>query len=413
MKNVFSKKNNKVDCVVNGEFKFIDILNKNNIKYTSLSHKYSTITSVPNRFDRNTNSRLNDIVFMKVNWRSGYSHRDSLPVRSTEIYNLINKKSNFEEFSNYLIDYNNIQCPNVGKHDHQPRYLWNTKQRFYNLYGNAEEFITFPLRTNILTVGIALYSHYSNNNMLPNYCIEGIKCLIQLGFKVVILTNCNNFCNITYIPCEKYIVKGATNDYFMIKKYLNENSIDNYKYLLLVNDSIAFPIRDLNQVKSTFNIQRSKSDFWGLWTSPEYKKHLISSFMEFSNKKNLIQDLKNYLNKFSLCTKQEAWFKMEVNLTNTLNSLGYKSSAVVEYESLTGLTNKMCPIFHPEVFPQWITRPEVFAIKLKYLGNYLNKEKLNCPYLNYLLRFWHFDHTGPKGEPEKQNVYKGPIAFLH
>ena len=96
-----------------------------------------------------------------------------------------------------------------------------------------------------------------------------------------------------------------------------------------------------------------------------------------------------------------------------LNSLGYKSSAVVEHESLTQLENKQCPIFHPEVFPQWITRPEVFAIKLKYQGNYLNKEKLNCPYLNYLLRFWHFDHTGPKGEPEKQTVYKGSIAFLH
>ena len=43
----------------------------------------------------------------------------------------------------------------------------------------------------------------------------------------------NNFWNITYIPCEKYIVKGATNDYFMIKKYLNENSID--KYVIMIS----------------------------------------------------------------------------------------------------------------------------------------------------------------------------------
>ena len=258
MKDVFKKHINKWFCILNGEFKFTDILNKNKIKYTSLSHK--DITLVPNRFDRHTNSRLNDIVFIKVNWRSTwFPNRDSLPVREIETHNLINKICNFKKFSdNYPIDYDNIQCPNVGRHDHLFKYSWNTKQIFYNLYGKAEEFITFPLRTNILTVGIALYSHYSDNNILSNYCVEGIKCLIQLGFKVVLLTNCNNFNNITYIPCEKYIVKDATNDYYMIRKYLNEHLIDNYKYLLLVNDSIAFPIRDLNQVRLTFNKQRGK-----------------------------------------------------------------------------------------------------------------------------------------------------------
>ena len=166
-------------------------------------------------------------------------------------------------------------------------------------------------------------------------------------------------------------------------------------------------------VKEGFIEQREKSDFWGLWTSPEQKKHIISSFIEFKIKDNkkLFEDFIQYINLFDLSTKENA-IKLEINLLEHFQNLGYKYSVVVEYNTLNNYHGKICPIFHPEIFPQWISRPEVFAFKIKYQGNYLNKIKLNNPYLNYLLRFWHFDHTGPKGAPEKQNAYKSPILYL-
>ena len=42
------------------------------------------------------------------------------------------------------------------------------------------------------------------------------------------------------------------------------------------------------------------------------------------------------------------------------------------------------------------------------MNNYINKNKINNPYLNYLLRYIHFNHTGPKGKPEQLNCYGQP-----
>ena len=319
--------------------------------------------------------------------------------------------------NDYLINYNYISCPNFGKNEYNNNSNWNSKEHFYNLYGFAEEFITFPNVQNNMN-GLALYCHYSKNNILNNYCIESIKTLMQLNYDIILLTNCDTFNNISNLPFKIITIKDSTNDYYMIKNYLSQeiniqNIINNYEYLLFINDSIAFPIRELNEVKKTFEYQRFKSDFWGLWTSPEIKKHIISSFIEFNIKdnKNLLFDLKNYINNFNLLSKNNA-INLEVNLLEHLQKLNYTYSVVVEYNTLNNFNGKVCPIFHPEIFPQWISRPEVFAFKIKYMGNYLNKIKLNNPYLNYLLRYWHFDHTGPKGEPEKQNAYKCPTLYL-
>ena len=44
------------------------------------------------------------------------------------------------------------------------------------------------------------------------------------------------------------------------------------------------------------------------------------------------------------------------------------------------------------------------------MGNYINKKKLNIPFMNYLLRYIHFNHTGPKGKPEEHNCYGIPTS---
>ena len=67
---------------------------------------------------------------------------------------------------------------------------------------------------------------------------------------------------------------------------------------------------------------------------------------------------------------------------------------------------------HPLIFPQWINNKKIFAIKWKYIGNYLNKDNYNLPYMNYLLRFIHFNHTGPPGHPEKNNVWGPPQLYV-
>ena len=90
-----------------------------------------------------------------------------------------------------------------------------------------------------------------------------------------------------------------------------------------------------------------------------------------------------------------------------MKSEKFSTGYVVDYRTLGNL-NFQCPIMHKNIFPKWINRPEVFAIKWKYIGNYLNKDKLNMPYMNYLLRYLHFNHTGMKGKPEEDGTYENP-----
>jgi hypothetical protein len=64
-----------------------------------------------------------------------------------------------------------------------------------------------------------------------------------------------------------------------------------------------------------------------------------------------------------------------------------------------------CPIFHPDIFYQWINRTETFAIKWKYMMNFIDIEKLNNPIFNWIVKYIHFGPTGIKGIPELYNVY--------
>ena len=134
----------------------------------------------------------------------------------------------------------------------------------------------------------------------------------------------------------------------------------------------------------------------------------MSPFIEFKQK--MLGDLKNYIN-FSNPITYESGVNFEVNLVEYFTKLHYKYTTVVDYKSLGNL-NYVCPIMHPDVFPRWINRSDVFAIKWKYMGNYLNKKGLKIPYMNNLLRFLHFNHTGIKGAPEKQNAYENPVNYL-
>ena len=99
----------------------------------------------------------------------------------------------------------------------------------------------------------------------------------------------------------------------------------------------------------------------------------------------------------------------EIKLVEYFKKQNLNYNCIVSYKNLNCNLNKyQCPIFHPDVFPLWINKPDVFAIKWKYMGNFINKNKINNSYLNYLLRYIHFNHTGPKGKPELSGCYGNP-----
>lgn len=384
----------KEDTINNGEYGMSNILYKNGYKITSL---------VDNRVDghradrdNNINSyNLNNLIFVKTNWRSlDGINRDSLPLKNNEIINYIHNNCNFK-YDKFNVDCNYLSISTTTN-------CWKSKHEFYNKYGIPEEFIVYPTINNN-SHKLALYCHSDKDNLFRSYCIDAVNTLSCLGYKIIICTTCHRFNNVDNLPYQKIVISNAKNDCFMYKNFINYNNINNYSHLLIVNDTILFPIHGIDNMRNTFN-KFSNTDFWGIWSSPEQKEHIMSPFLHYSNK--TFNFLKSTLNKYSFTdfVSAQQW---EVNILQEMKSEKFSTGYVVDYRTLGNL-NFQCPIMHKNIFPKWINRPEVFAIKWKYIGNYINKDKLNMPYMNYLLRYLHFNHTGMKGKPEEDGTYENP-----
>ena len=414
LKDVLSYKKDKIDCIINGEYGFSRELIKHNYKISCLTHTNNELHTIPHRFDRDFNMdnySLYDLIFIKLIWRSpNPPNRDSIPVKWNTVDTEINKLCNYKKHT-FKFDYSSIQCAENGSHDSNCQYNWNNKETFYKIYGQSEEFIIYPIIQNKYK-NLALYAHSDSDNILRDYCIQGINTLTLLGYKVIICTTCKKFSNCDNLPYEIQVYSNCNIDIQMYKLYieLNYNEMKQYSNLLLINDSILFPIHGLNNMEKSINNARNKCDYWGIWNSIENKEHIMSPFLEFKIK--MLDDLKIYINN---CNPKN-WVngvEFEINLVEYFNKLNYNYSVIVDYKTLGELNNYQCPIMHPDVFPKWINRSEVFAIKWKYIGNYLDLKKLNMPYLNYLLRFLHFDYNGIQGVPQQHNVYKHPLLYKY
>jgi len=412
LNNVFIKHNTKKDCIINGEFGLADNIIKLGYNITALLDvnlrlRYGWLIDRHKNLD---NYSIETLVFVKNIWRSvNGKSRDSLPVKYNDVNNFIFKNFNYKNNTTNNIEYNNLNIDTKIN-----TFIWKNKTEFYEKYGKSEEFIVFPKIYNIQYKKVAIYAHSDKDNLFKDYCIQGVNSLFQLGYKVIILTTCSQFINVK-IPYETYIYNNYKTDLHMYKTFLNTNLnlINKYNKIAFINDSLIFPIHGIEEMLKTINDMK-KYDLWGIWSSPEMKEHYISSFLEFSNR--AIIEFKNYLNKFKVeyvatTGGNSAVQQCEINLYQHFKNK-YNCNCILDYRTLKNINNKTCPIMHPLIFPQWINNKKIFAIKWKYIGNYLDKDNYNLPYMNYLLRFIHFNHTGPPGHPEKNNVWGPPELYV-
>ena len=417
MQRVFIRHNSKESCILNGEYGFAKLLIQNNKTIISIVDNYNKNISQGWRGDRNNNLDrfdLYSLIFIKINWRS-LNGRDSIPVKYN---NVISEMNNISKFSNPIesyfrnINYNILPINNQGQ-CYTNSYNWNSKQDFYNKFGKAEEFIIYPTLNNFNK--LALYAHSDADNTLKDYCVTAINTLSLLGYEVIILTTCRTFINIKNLPYKIVTISEAKTDLYMFQKYFNSGAILNkYSHLLLCNDTIVFPIHGINNMQKSIDNIINICDYFGIWNSPEIKEHLILSFLHFNNK--MFAVIKSYLNSYNLFSfgtvgNLNDAQKCEINFVSHLSKHNFTYRSIVDYKTLNNI-NYQCAIFHPNVFPQWINRTEVFAIKWKYMGNYINKNKINNSNLNYLLRYIHFNHTDPKGKPEQNGAYSNPENYV-
>lgn len=404
---IIGKKYDRVDAILTGEYGFSRILLNNNyniccLYYDDISNiQYNTISN-HNRVDfySDQNEQLKKTVFIKNIWRSDNSYV-CLPVLYEYCINFIYEKTNMKNIYNSIDTINhqliNINC--MGKNIYNSKYDWNNKIKYYNLYGIPEETIVFPI-IEASNKAIAIYFHYDSDNIMKDYVINGIKALIYSGYDIVFCTTSEKINNvdISTLPFNINFLKNyGKGSEFKYWHEILETNLSQYKskyeWILLLNNSILFPIHGIENFQNTILTMRNNCNFWGHWESNEIKHHSISSLNEFNI--NIIDDLINFykiqLNQLTDDSYTKSFFiNFENEQTEYLINKGYVYKCVVPINKLLIDPLYICPIFHPNVFIQWINRDEVFAIKWKYMFNYINLELINNPILNYLTRYIHF-----------------------
>lgn len=286
----------------------------------------------------------------------------------------------------------------------------SAKQDFYNKHGYADELILLPKRkTN--NKAIAIMIHYDADNIVKDYVIQNIKCLIHTGYDILFCTTSESIQNVDLpINIVYFKNKGPGCEWIYLCNILkNKKDLfkSNYEWIFFINDSVLLPIHGPEKFLETVNNMRMKSDFWAHWESNENNHHGIDCPQEFKIK--AIDDIISFLDHVS--TNDTNKSKENIKLVPHLITKGYNFSAVIPIISIDIKPEYVCPIFHPNVFPQWINRKETFAIKWKYMMNYIDLIKINNPILNYLTRYIHFGENGVQGEPQKQSAYAHPSVY--
>ena len=397
---ILGKKKDKIDAILTGEYGLSRVLLKYNFNISCLV--IYTDKAVKLHIDKIYKEESNkDIIFRQIFvknvWRGNKQIRYSLPYFYNDIYTYINSTLNYKnvfrtkhhDYNYELLDINEFGQL-VDTNDRLvPKYKWDTKKDFYNLYGYSEEFVLWPkiIKKN---KSVVIYCHYDEDNIIKDYVITGLKTLIILEYDIIFCTTCSKIRNIdlpfkvNYFQNKKNIRAG--NDIFMMRDILSSEKINNYEWILCMNDSILMPIIDISVIKNIINKYRD-NDFWGIYLSNENKIHLCSCFIEFNRK--CIGDLLIFYNKFLGSCKNTKTIvsNIECNLTEYLFNKGYKFDGIVSYKKMALCK---CLMFNPINIYKYLQDPHnsnVFGIKWKYIGNYINYNKLSNHYLNYLMRY--------------------------
>jgi len=393
---ILGKKRDKIDAALTGEYGLSRILLKYNFNINCLV-KYGdeTINLHIDKVYKEENNKgiIFKQIFVKNIWRGNKQIRYSLPYFYNNIYAYINSTLNYKNIfstNNYDYNYELLDIDKSGKLSDidgrlYSKYEWNTKKDFYSLYGYSEEFVLWPKIIN-RNESVVIYCHYDANNIIKDYVIISLKTLMILGYDIIFCTTSNSINNIDLpFKINYYKNSGRGTDWVMwvneMKKLSNNKS---YEYVLLINDSLLFPIHGIENMSLTIKELRNSSDYWGLWESNEEERHIVGTPVEFKYK--LLDKIIYFIKKqFILIKKPRDYIMLlELKIVNYLRKQGYICTALSFFDVRK---YGYCPSCQPLAINTWIKNEKYFAIKWKYVANYLSYNELNNDYLNYLLRY--------------------------
>jgi hypothetical protein len=382
---VLGPKNSMHNTILLGEYGLTRVLLENgyNIScliYDNINYRDPNVWNrYSDRIDRIPDMTLSNFIsqiFVKNYWRVNQEFRDSLPCYYHEsiqtAFSKTNMRSIYDDYCKIEYDYKFLDINEKGCIYNNTK--WISKQDFYHKLGYAEEPILWPKQKTNNTACV-IYCHYDKDNIVKDYVIQSLKTLIILEYDIFFCTTCTEIKNVT-VPFKVHYFDnvGCGTDFNMANAIFSNEDLSKYNWINLLNDSILLPIHGIENMKKTILTMRQRNDFWGLYESNEIQIQLCNNcFFEISAKCYPV--LKSFYNsKLGECTNRTEFIhKVELNQTRYLVSKRFTYQGVVSYKELT-----------PE---SYLSDPKCFGIKLKYIGNYMNYNKINNPYLNYLMKY--------------------------
>lgn len=405
---VFGKKKDRMDSILTGEYGISKVLISNGYIMSCLiyeSNDYKKVLNNNLHQDRylsynGDHLSINDIPFYKNTWIWDEMHRVCLPLRYQECINFTQRY--FYRYSvPFPIDHRLISVPVNGVTLNQREYDWNSKEIFYSVHGIAEEAIVYPLITESAK-NVAIYHHYDSDMILKDYVIQGINALLLSGYDVLFYTSCKELKNVKEFPVSiNYMPNyGAGTDLICYYEAIKNNNLKKYEYLFFTNDSVIFPIYGVDSFKRTILKHRQLGDFWGHWSSNDVQHHFVGTLIELNVTKVLdsfMEFLQIKVGNYKTISREKHYYiyEVEVKILQFLLDKGFKSSCVLPIQNF--ITKNVKAPFNPISFYKWMKDPDCFAIKWKYMVNYIHLDYFNNPYMNQLLRYVHFGPHGPIG----------------
>jgi hypothetical protein len=325
-------------------------------------------------------------IFIKNVWRWNEWYA-SYPVLYDECMEFVYNKCNMTNiFSNSNIEYNYDLLYDNFYNNKGLKFHREVTEKVYKAFNRQDEIIIFNKSNN--NKNCVIYSHYDEDNNIKDYVIHGLKSLIYLGYDILFLTTNETIINIDLLPFEIiYIEKNKqnkTNEVFnnwLIGCNMIKDNRKNYEWILLLNDSILFPINGIDNFKNAVIEMRKDCDCWGHWDNYENQSNLIISPFEF--KYTLLDDVINVMN-----NSLNNIVTYERELTDFLIKKGYMYKVIVSNENLNMDDNET--IYTPPVLCQWIYDNTTFAVNWELVKPHIKLFVLTQEF-NYLTRYLHYE----------------------
>ncbi|MBL0317839.1 MAG: hypothetical protein IPP74_00795 [Alphaproteobacteria bacterium] len=155
---------------------------------------------------------------------------------------------------------------------------------------------------------LCIFCHYDSDNQIADYVVECVSALHRAGCHVYFVSNCPIIDDIYLNRIEPYVahILLRNNQGYDFGAYFTgyafakdeQHSLDHYKSILFVNDSVYGPFYPLEEVFNQMN--SSRFDLWGLTDSFNGKYHIQSYFWVFKNEPKVREVLDSYLDPFEM-----------------------------------------------------------------------------------------------------------------